>query len=582
MTTQNEKISLAVLLAALLAFSVKTHAGSLPGTATVSGVVQSGSPFKAAQVYLRLPAKRMLYMVYTIGGHYRAMQLFPGEYEVSVKAKGLDSDVTKLSLKAGQEATLNLSLHPVTAAENSKNALELKYDEIYPDGPGKAVAEKTCIYCHGENFLPAHQWSEGQWNDAIEYMTGKGNEQGAMIRPNEMNAQERADLLKYLVKFFGPDSKPRSVKVEIDRPIKESVLTNAEYIEYYFNVDPPGQGINDPKYKRPGGAEGFAAGRRMGQDPDLAPDGNVWVTDRGYPTRIVKLDPRTGVMKDYLMPNPMASLHDLAIDKYGTVWVPENEGVPPTDPKLWQFDPKTEKWTQSYPFDPKKVIPDSTLKHPHSLAFDSKGNIYTGYILGGGLSVFNRETKKMSTYMIPTPNSFPYGVVMDKNDKVWIAEFHGSKIAKFDPETKKFTEYLPPTHPALIRRLIVGNDGLTIWSGLFSAGILEKLDQTTGKFTEYKIPHQISEPYDFKPQGKYIWFSDGGQGAQLIRFDTETETFDYFPTPQNADMPKIRLTKEGAIWYSPRSSRKWPGLGVLYPDITKITTLAAYPAPRAW
>jgi len=32
----------------------------------------------------------------------------------------------------------------------------------------------------------------------------------------------------------------------------------------------------------------------------------------------------------------------------------------------------------------------------------------------------------------------------------------------------------------------------------------------------------------------------------------------------------------GAIWYSPRSSREHPGLGVLYPDITKITTLAAY------
>jgi hypothetical protein len=42
-------------------------------------------------------------------------------------------------------------------------------------------------------------------------------------------------------------------------------------------------------------------------------------------------------------------------------------------------------------------------------------------------------------------------------------------------------------------------------------------------------------------------------------------------------MPKIRVTKEGGIWYSPRSSQQYPGLGVLYPDITKITTLAAYP-----
>jgi len=168
-------------------------------------------------------------------------------------------------------------------------------------------------------------------------------------------------------------------------------LGRSPYIEYYFNVDPPGQGVNDPQYKRPGGTEGFAAGRRMGQDPQLDKDGNVWVTDRGYPTRIVKLDPRTGVSKDYLMPEPKASLHDLNIDRYGVVWVPENEGVPETNPKLWQFDPKTEKWTQSFPFDPQKVIPDGTLKHPHSIDFDSRGNIYVSYILGGGLSVLGGD-----------------------------------------------------------------------------------------------------------------------------------------------------------------------------------------------
>ena len=56
----------------------------------------------------------------------------------------------------------------------------------------------------------------------------------------------------------------------------------------------------------------------------------------------------------------------------------------------------------------------------------------------------------------------------------------------------------------------------------------------------------------------------------------DDESFTYFPSPQRADMPKIRLTREGGIWYSPRSSQKYPGFGVLYPDITKITTLAAY------
>src|SRR3954468_17508157 len=61
-----------VLWAALTPLVV---AASLPGTATVSGTVDSSKPFKAAQVYFRNPARRMLYMVYTVGGHYQAMHL---------------------------------------------------------------------------------------------------------------------------------------------------------------------------------------------------------------------------------------------------------------------------------------------------------------------------------------------------------------------------------------------------------------------------------------------------------------------------------------------------------------------------
>ena len=574
------KMAALLALASLLS-APSARAASLPGSASVSGQVEAPAEFKAAKVYFRNNAKRMLYMVYTVGGKYNAYHLFPGEYEVSVTAKGLTSDPQKLTVTAGQAASLNLSMHPVTAAEQKRSA-EMKYDEIYPAGPGRVIAERTCIYCHGQNYLSTKAWKEEQWSEAIDLMLGKGNPQGAQIQPENMLPADRATLTKWLVENFGPGAKPRTVKVEVDLPVDEATVAKAEYIEYYFNVDPPGQGVNDPKYRKSTGEMGFAAGRRMGQDPQLDKDGNVWTTDRGFPTRIVKLDPRTGVSKDILMPNPLAALHDMEIDKFGMVWVPENEGVPATEPKLWQLDPKTEKWTESYPFDPAKVIKDDTLKHPHSISFDSKSNIYVGYILGGGLSVWNRETKKMQTFMLPTPNSFPYGVVTDKNDNVWIAEFHGSKLAKFDTKTKQFTEYNPPTQPALIRRLNVGSDGLTIWSGLFSAGKLEKLDQKTGKFTEYKIPHQVSQPYDFQAQGKYVWFSDAGQGGCLIRFDTTTEKFDYFPAPQTADMPKIRLTKEGAIWYSPRSSRDWPGLGVLYPDATKITTLAAYPAPRGW
>src|SRR5207249_2488704 len=124
---------------------------SISGTASLSGTVASTTPFKAAQVFIRNTDKRILYMVYTNAGQFRATALFPGNYEISVGTKGLESDIQKLVLKTGENPKLKLSLRPVTAASartivnaletntesNSTVTIEQGYDEIYPPGPGR-------------------------------------------------------------------------------------------------------------------------------------------------------------------------------------------------------------------------------------------------------------------------------------------------------------------------------------------------------------------------------------------------------------------------------------------------------------
>src|SRR5467141_3780116 len=81
----------------------------LTGMATMTGSVTAGKPFKAAQVYIRNTDKRILYMVYTNAGQFRALGLFPGNYEVSVTARGLKSDIQRLAIKAGDTPSLRLS-----------------------------------------------------------------------------------------------------------------------------------------------------------------------------------------------------------------------------------------------------------------------------------------------------------------------------------------------------------------------------------------------------------------------------------------------------------------------------------------
>jgi len=89
------------ILAALLVITLTTLGGTttiapvlaqdaaqIAGTAAVSGSVEAAKPFTAAQVHFMNVDKNVLFMVYTSGGRYRAVNLFPGRYEVSVRKQG--------------------------------------------------------------------------------------------------------------------------------------------------------------------------------------------------------------------------------------------------------------------------------------------------------------------------------------------------------------------------------------------------------------------------------------------------------------------------------------------------------------
>jgi virginiamycin B lyase len=211
----------------------------------------------------------------------------------------------------------------------------------------------------------------------------------------------------------------------------------------------------------------------------------------------------------------------------------------------------------------------------HTPITDSKQNVWFTVIVGNRLGKWDRQTGQISLFEPPTPHSFPYGIVRDKQDNIYIAEFTGCKVAKFDVKAEKWTEYTPLTDPCLMRRLGIDSKG-TIWYALFGGGKIGKVDTTTGKIVEYTLPMPFSMPYDIWPDPlDNIWTSDGGQGGTLIKFDPRTEKFIYYPTPQRTDQPKVEITRDGAIWYCPRSSEHG-AVGVLYPDVTKITSLGAY------
>jgi hypothetical protein len=171
-----------------------SRAADLQGLATVSGTVTAPAPFKAAQVYLRNVDKRIQYMVFTRDGEFRAVALFPGRYELTVRARGLASGTRKLVLKAGdRRAGIAVAMQPTADPQQFPSSVDPKtvhlfnaagwndpgapvvlgnYDEIYPPGPGREVLEKVCFNCHGENTFALTPRSEDAWKFAVDYMRG--------------------------------------------------------------------------------------------------------------------------------------------------------------------------------------------------------------------------------------------------------------------------------------------------------------------------------------------------------------------------------------------------------------------------
>ncbi len=595
-----------VILVGLAAgsFGVAAQNATVAGTATLTGTVESSAPYSAAQVFIRNTDKRMLYMVYTNAKRFHAVALFPGNYEISAATRDLKSDVQKLTIKAGESPKVTLTFAQPAAAENraivnanegesqgvSRIRVEASYDEIYPPGPGRDVAERTCMICHGENFLSTQPATVGTWNLRLDRMMGKNLFDKAPASYAEglltyrasalrFSRADRETLLQYLVKNFGPSAQPRAVKIDKELPLEEAKLGRAEYVEYYLTPDAPGQGINDPQF---GSWKGQFAGRRVGQDVRFDAEGNVWLTDRGYPNRLVKLDPRTGTQKSYVLPDPRNGNHDVNIDRTGMIWLAEAEGQKPDAEKhLLGFNPKTEKFEYIIPMDPDHVLRNDK-KWLQSMAFDSQNNVYVGWIMGGAIAKFDRATKKVSVFPVPTHNAIPYGIIADRNDNMWIALWDSGNIAKFDTHNNQFTIFAPPTYPSQIRRLNVDAQN-NIWFGMWSAGQrpgrLGKIDQTTGRITEYVVPRRNANPYDVSqdPEGN-MWVADvGGSAASIFKFNPRDQSFTLYPKPQRtADTPKIQITRDGAIWYSPRGSADAPAFGVLYPDMDKITNLGAF------
>ncbi|NQV85692.1 MAG: hypothetical protein HQ492_01270 [Woeseiaceae bacterium] len=539
--------------------------------------------------------KNVAYTVFVVNGKYRAVNLIPGSYDVTIRPavdqlEGFTPETQQKMVAAESHVTANFILKDVGVVENYVGGYPAEacarsvpdcgaeiapYDEVYPPGRGRDIIENTCLGCHHVQFFPYNRIRGFQggrapkdkmtWGLTVDRMhkrvPGAPSGQASYFKTELLPPEDRDIVVEYLAENFGFNAPPRLVQLRSEANLDLDALEKAMFVEYIYKENPE-------KYPT----------WPWSHNITFDADGNVWNAYTGC--CIIRTDPRTGDVKVFENNGGGSSIEVDQSD--GTVWysgdiTQENSGGSATGTPM-----STVKH-----LDPETGLVDNWLGRPsNTQIFDTEGNLW---MTAGGITKWDRRTNSLMRWDVPVLRSDPYGIIVDSKGKIWIAEHYNSGVTRFDPETEEFTFFrLTPEEPTSIRRPGVDSKDM-IWAGTWASpgrevdgrnigGALYKLNPETGEIMERRLGIEYATPYkaDADPFDN-IWVTTDNY---LSKYDQVADAFTHYPMPTQSDSLKTTITREGVVWFVYRNAGKFAGYGgtsvALYPDKDKMTTLAAY------
>jgi len=207
-------------------------------------------------------------------------------------------------------------------------------------------------------------------------------------------------------------------------------------------------------------------------------------------------------------------------DREGNIWFTGNHTS-----IIGKLDPKTGSVTE-YP------MPDPKAKDPHSLAFDQSGILWFTAQQGNMMGRLDPKTGEIKLITSATPRSRPYGIMINSKGVPFVVLFGTNKVAAIDPETMAIREYVLPDPKARPRRLVITGDDM-VWYSDYSRGYLGRLDPATGEVTEWPSPSgPRSLPYGMAIAKGGIWYNESGTKPNtIVRFDLKTQQFQSWLIP---------------------------------------------------
>ena len=522
MISISKALGLAILY---VSFAFAANDGAISGTVKDPG----GAPLYGACVQAQNAKSKISTIVFSDKqGRFRAANLPPGDYDVRVTATGFKADPrTGVAVGAGQSAPLDFAMQKGPVLWSDLNLYQGK--KLMPEGKGKELLTSQCLACHGyQTRMAAPQRDRAAWVQAINYM--RQSEHARLA--NHINDQDAETLVSFLDSTFGVESK-----------LSRSA---AEMPEYKATVRQPftdeSMKIVYVEYEMPGpNRHPFSA----------APDKNgiVWMPFFGRANKIGRLDPATGAIQEFTVPNQdTAGIHSAVPAPDGTVWIGEQAGN-----RFGKWDPKTQTITEyKDTYQPgMEGLEDGGSKH--TVRVDPSGKVW-GTAVRSSLTAFDPKTREFTHFR---DVQSPYGVEIDKQGNPWFAEFRdGGAIGKVDSKTGKVYKWNPPTPNGWPRRIEIDSNGI-VWFAEYRGGKIARFDPKTEIFKEFQLPGPSPPPYGLGiDKNNFIWYSSDELDT-LGRLDPKTGQVTEFPFPHSENMIKeLFLDAQGRMWYGTPSNNK--------------------------
>jgi len=498
--------------------------------ATISGAVkgETGAPFQGAFVEAQNAKSKISVIVLSNSqGRYRIENLPAGDYRVQIRAVGYRAEPrTDVSLAADQNASFDFSLQKGIVRWNEIS--EYQATQLWPPARGKDLIFSHCNICHQfQSRMASVRRDEDGWKDRIDFM--RQAMRFSVFLGSHFSDQDEEDVAAYLASLFGPNS-----------VLPKSAAEMPEYADTVRSFDSDAMNIVYVEYEMPGPSRmPFSA----------APDknGDLWIPDFGIANKITRLDPKTGEMKDFPVPDTgTAAIHSAVPAADGSVWLAEQGSN-----KLGRWDPKTEKVTeyQDAYLPGKEGTEDGGSKH--TVRLDRTGKVWSS---GGFLSRFDPETGKFKTFY--DDDGYVYDVKPDKTGDVWFTNPFTNKIGKVDGKTMKVTKWPMPTKASHPRRMEIGPDGM-IYVGEYGGDNIAQFNPKTQTFKEFPLPGPDPSPYamGFDAAG-YLWY-DSHNMDEIGRLDIHTGQVTEYPFPHDElAMREFFCDAQGHMWYGTAPNNK--------------------------